>query len=312
MPAQVNTPNTCWTSWSSRADSVGSSALQGRRPTNRSTRCRYTTSTAWTRSGTLLLATSSRRPPSPSCRRLTPTSGQARRSTRQDTYHQARLCPRTPGTTSRPYPNHGVLLPRQHFQEGTGTPHVSQGPGGVRAAHDSLHARRSPAQGMGPWVAFIDNTAGRAALRRGYGKDAFVNAMLSVFWATAARRGWRPVFARVESKANVADAVSWADLTRAIQERWQRIDDNADQIVDVLARRPPTPSLRPRTPSTSSNTSPKASLPAGTERGKCAGRAEGAPTPETDSFAGGPPDLARCAHPGNKKHSVASAHMQLG
>ena len=48
------------------------------------------------------------------------------------------------------------------------------------------------------WVAFIDNTAGEAALRKGYGKDAFVNAMkLSVFWNTAARRGWRPIFARV-------------------------------------------------------------------------------------------------------------------
>ena len=32
------------------------------------------------------------------------------------------------------------------------------------------------------WVAFIDNTAGEAALRKGYG-------MLSVFWNTAARRG---------------------------------------------------------------------------------------------------------------------------
>ena len=60
-------------------------------------------------------------------------------------------------------------------------------------------------------VAFIDNTAGEAALRKGYSKDAFVNAMLSVFWNTAARRGWRPIFARVESKANVADAVRRTD-----------------------------------------------------------------------------------------------------
>ena len=58
------------------------------------------------------------------------------------------------------------------------------------------------------WLAFIDNTAGEAALRKGYGKDAFVNGMLAAFWGTAARRGRRPRFTRVESKANVADAVS--------------------------------------------------------------------------------------------------------
>ena len=48
-------------------------------------------------------------------------------------------------------------------------------------------AQRLPAN----WLAFIDNTAGEAALRKGYGKDAFVNSML--------RRCWRP---------RVADAIS--------------------------------------------------------------------------------------------------------
>ena len=32
------------------------------------------------------------------------------------------------------------------------------------------------------WLAFIDNTAGEAALRKGYGKDAFVNGMLAAFY----------------------------------------------------------------------------------------------------------------------------------
>ena len=58
---------------------------------------------------------------------------------------------------------------------------------------------------------------------------------MSVFWNTAARRGWRPVFARVESKAIVADAVSTADLTRAIHEGWLRTVPNVDQDVDILA-----------------------------------------------------------------------------
>ena len=84
------------------------------------------------------------------------------------------------------------------------------------------------------WMAFIDNTAGKAALKKGYGKDAFVNGMLAAFWGTAARRGWRPQFARVESKANVADAVSREDLSRAYDEGWTRLDDYTDSITSVL------------------------------------------------------------------------------
>ena len=57
------------------------------------------------------------------------------------------------------------------------------------------------------WIAFIDNTAGQAALLKGYGKDLAVNGILAAFWATAARHDWRPVFERVVSKANISDAV---------------------------------------------------------------------------------------------------------
>ena len=61
------------------------------------------------------------------------------------------------------------------------------------------------------WVA-SSTTPGEAALGKGYGKDAFV--MLSVFWNTAARRGWRPIFAHLES--------------------WRRTDDNVDRVVEIL------------------------------------------------------------------------------
>ena len=83
------------------------------------------------------------------------------------------------------------------------------------------------------WLAFIDNTAGEAALKEGYGKDGFVNGMLATFRGTAARRGWRPQFARVESTANVADAISRGDLSRAVREEWTRLDDHTDAITDV-------------------------------------------------------------------------------
>ena len=84
------------------------------------------------------------------------------------------------------------------------------------------------------WLAFIDNTAGEAALRKGYGKDAFVNGMLATFWGTAARRGWRPQFARVESKANIADVVSRGDISHAQRENWTRLDDYTENIIKVL------------------------------------------------------------------------------
>ena len=86
------------------------------------------------------------------------------------------------------------------------------------------------------WLAFIDNTAGEAALRKGYGKDAFVNGMLAAFLGTAARQGWRPRCTRVESKANVADAISRGDLTRARREKWTRLDDHTDAIIGILIK----------------------------------------------------------------------------
>ena len=80
------------------------------------------------------------------------------------------------------------------------------------------------------WLAFIDNTSGDAALKKGYGNDAIVNGMLATFRGTAARCGWRPHFA----KANVADAIFRGDLSRASQEGWTRLDDHTDAITDIL------------------------------------------------------------------------------
>ena len=93
------------------------------------------------------------------------------------------------------------------------------------------------------WLAFIDNTAGEAALRKGYGKDAFVNSTLAAFWETAARRGWRPRFTRVESKAK-ADVVSRSDLSGPIRNTgyaWTTIRTPSSAS---SPRRPRTPTTR--------------------------------------------------------------------
>ena len=143
------------------------------------------------------------------------------------------------------------------------------------------------------WLAFIDNTAGEAALRKGYGKDAFVNGMLAAFWGTAARRGWRSQFARVESKANVADAVSRGGLSRAIAERWTRLDDHAETITEILSsERPLTPSTRPARRWTTSTTPSTEPARSGGQRGRRAG-VRSAPCPVPPSFGGGTSDHAR-------------------
>ena len=85
------------------------------------------------------------------------------------------------------------------------------------------------------WVAFIDNVAGQFALMKGYGKDMAVNGILAAFWGMAALHDWQPHFERVTSAANIADAVSRADLSRAHRDGWTRVHTPADRILDILS-----------------------------------------------------------------------------
>ena len=72
----------------------------------------------------------------------------------------------------------------------------------------SVFAKRLPQL----WIAWIDNTAGEAALKKGSGKDPRVNGILASFWALAARQAWSPEFNKVSSAANISEAVSRGDL----------------------------------------------------------------------------------------------------
>ena len=88
----------------------------------------------------------------------------------------------------------------------------------------------------GAVTAFIDNTAGQAALSKGYGKDPAMNGMLATFWAMAAKKDLLVDFRRVPSKANVADAVSRDDFGRARREGWTRVHTPASEIMHILAK----------------------------------------------------------------------------
>ena len=86
------------------------------------------------------------------------------------------------------------------------------------------------------WLAYIDNVAGQFALLKGYGRDASVNGVLAAFWASAARFAWFPQFRRVPSKANVSDAVSRDDLSKAQELGWEWVDVPDEAIMIVLAK----------------------------------------------------------------------------
>jgi hypothetical protein len=86
------------------------------------------------------------------------------------------------------------------------------------------------------FVAFIDNEAGRFALAKGYGRDMSVNGVLAAYWALAAMQGWDPHFERVTSKANVSDAVSREDFSRAVAEGWVRLPSPARLVYELLAK----------------------------------------------------------------------------
>ena len=82
----------------------------------------------------------------------------------------------------------------------------------------------------GAVTAFIDNTAGQAALTKGYG------SLLAAFWAMAAKQGTSVQFRQVPSKANVADAVSRDDFSHARREGWIRVQTPASEIMHILAK----------------------------------------------------------------------------
>ena len=71
-------------------------------------------------------------------------------------------------------------------------------------------------------VALIDNTAGQAALSKGYGKD--------IRDGSSSSRGSRP------RSINVADAVSWDDFARARPRGWTRVHGPHDEILNIFAR----------------------------------------------------------------------------
>ena len=86
------------------------------------------------------------------------------------------------------------------------------------------------------WVGFCDNTAGRSALVRGYGRDASINNLLACFWAVAQLRGWQPHFEWVASDLNIADPFSRGDCSIGASRHWHGLESSLDALWPIFRR----------------------------------------------------------------------------
>ena len=86
------------------------------------------------------------------------------------------------------------------------------------------------------WIAWIDNTAGRNALHRGFGRDPVINNLLCFAWMLLARLNMTPHFDWVPSAFNVADGVSRTDESDAVSAGWSKVDLDLAPFFQILAR----------------------------------------------------------------------------
>ena len=201
------------------------------------------------------------------------------------------------------------VLRRRHIRGGQESGAPNQRPADTQARHPKTPTKAPPtAQSQGLWPAGWSScwlisklpacglhrqhsTEGhRQRLKKGYGKDAFVCAILSVFWATAARQSWRPIFTRVSARrmwqTPYPGRTSPGPSTRAGNASMP----TRSRSWTSSPRQPPTPSSRPRTLRTNFfacvSRRPLNSLTPGAERGKGAGRAESARSVRRRQFCG--------------------------
>ena len=82
------------------------------------------------------------------------------------------------------------------------------------------------------WLGFCDNTAGKAALAKGWGSEPAVNNLLACFWSLSLHKGWQPHFEWVPSEQNISDPFSrgdtsigqtrgWSELQRDMRPLWR-------------------------------------------------------------------------------------------
>ena len=86
------------------------------------------------------------------------------------------------------------------------------------------------------WVCFIDNSAGLAALARGFSREPAINHLLAFFWCLISSLGWFGHFEWVSSKLNPADPISRGDTQGAVDRQAVFLREVPDGYWRLLSR----------------------------------------------------------------------------
>ena len=84
------------------------------------------------------------------------------------------------------------------------------------------------------FVIYIDNQPGKSAIQKGYGKDPWVNVIISSFWALVTARQWHPHLQYVKSCLNISDAISRHDESTAVRLGWTKVHLDVLPFLHVL------------------------------------------------------------------------------
>ena len=86
------------------------------------------------------------------------------------------------------------------------------------------------------WLGFCEDTAGKAALTRGYGRDEQINNLLACFWAVAQRLHWQPHFEWVPSDLNIEDPFSRGDCSIGVRHGWEALASSTEPLWPIFNR----------------------------------------------------------------------------
>ena len=85
-----------------------------------------------------------------------------------------------------------------------------------------------------PVILVARDTASQHALIKGYSSDEATNAIISLFWLSAASRCISPWIERVSSQDNIADEISRGEFARARRLAWQEVELPLGSIWPVI------------------------------------------------------------------------------
>ena len=86
----------------------------------------------------------------------------------------------------------------------------------------------------GPYWSLVVNNSAGGSLIKGYSSNAEANVLISLFWATAVAKAAEPWFERVPSAANVSDAISRKDFSKAKEMGWTPCEVGLDCLWQLL------------------------------------------------------------------------------